>query len=95
MFHPVNHTLVCARLLYTASVCVTHFLSKIEDLNRANGDELRRLKEAAARSDWQRKIALQLTGRCGLCTNGIDYPGDAELRKKRMPVCRNPWKEHQ
>lgn len=46
-------------------------------LNRA---ELSRLEEAAARTDWQREIAVQLMARCGFRADEVTYPGDAELR---------------
>jgi site-specific recombinase XerC len=50
-------------------------------------DELHRLEEAAARSDWQREIALQLMGRCGLRADEVNYPGDAELRWSEKGEC--------
>lgn len=42
-------------------------------------EELRRLEEAAAQADWEREIALQLMGRCGLRADEVNYPGDVEL----------------
>jgi site-specific recombinase XerC len=42
--------------------------------------ELAQLESAAGREDWQREIALQLMGRCGLRADEVNYPGDAELR---------------
>lgn len=52
-----------------------------------NRDELRQLEEAAARSDWQREIALQLMGRCGFRVDEVNYPGDAELRWSEKGEC--------
>lgn len=46
-------------------------------LNRA---EVARLEDAAARTDRQREIALQLMARCGFRADEVTYPGDAELR---------------
>ncbi len=43
-------------------------------------DEIDRLEEAAARSDWERELAIQLMARCGLRASEVSYPGDAELR---------------
>ena len=43
-------------------------------------DELAQLEDAAARTDWEREIAVQLMGRCGLRADEVSYPGDAELR---------------
>ena len=43
-------------------------------------DELTRLEDAAARTDWEREIAVQMMGRCGLRADEVNYPGDAELR---------------
>ena len=43
-------------------------------------DELTQLEDAAARTDWEREIAVQLMGRCGLRADEVNYPGDAELQ---------------
>ena len=43
-------------------------------------DELAQLEDAAARADWEREIAIQLMGRCGLRADEVTYPSDAELR---------------
>jgi integrase len=43
-------------------------------------DELVRLEDAAARSDWEREIAVMLMGRCGFRADEVNYPGDSELR---------------
>jgi len=50
-------------------------------------DELSRLEEAAARSDWEREIAIQLMGRCGLRADEVNYPGDTELRWSEKGDC--------
>jgi integrase len=50
-------------------------------------EELRQLEEAAARADWEREIALQLMGRCGLRVDEVNYPGDAELRWSENGDC--------
>jgi site-specific recombinase XerC len=50
-------------------------------------EELDRLEAAAARSDWEREIALQLMGRCGLRADEVNYPGDAELRWSEKGEC--------
>jgi integrase len=43
-------------------------------------EEVAQLEDAAARADWEREIAIQLMGRCGLRADEVHYPGDAELR---------------
>ncbi|WP_276259906.1 site-specific integrase [Haloglomus litoreum] len=50
-------------------------------------EELDQLEAAAARSDWEREIALQLMGRCGLRADEVAYPGDAELRWSEKGEC--------
>lgn len=43
-------------------------------------DELTRLERAAGAADWEREIAVQLMGRCGLRASEVPYPGDEHLR---------------
>lgn len=43
-------------------------------------DELRQLEKAAASVGWEREVAVQLMGRCGLRADEVAYPGDAERR---------------
>lgn len=44
-------------------------------------DELDRLERAAGDQwGWEREVALQLMGRCGLRADEVNYPGPAELR---------------
>jgi site-specific recombinase XerC len=50
-------------------------------------DELNRLEDAAARKEWEREIALQLMGRCGLRVDEVNYPGDGELRWSEDGEC--------
>jgi len=43
-------------------------------------DELSRLERTAGQWDWEREIAVQLMGRCGLRASEVSYPSDADLR---------------
>lgn len=43
-------------------------------------EEIATLERAAGRSDWQREIAVELMGRCGLRAHEVPYPGGGELR---------------
>lgn len=43
-------------------------------------DELRQLEKAAGEDGWEREIAIQLMGRCGLRASEVDYPSDENLR---------------
>jgi integrase len=43
-------------------------------------DELDGLEERAGRKDWEREIAVQLMGRCGLRASEVPYPADDHLR---------------
>ena len=43
-------------------------------------DELTRLERSAGESGWERKIAVQLMGRCGLRASEVSNPGDDYLR---------------
>ena len=52
-----------------------------------NREELAHLEAAAARTDWQREIAVMLMGRCGLRVDEVNYPGDAELRWSEKGEC--------
>jgi len=42
--------------------------------------EIAELEEAAARKDWEREVAIQLMGRCGLRADEVNYPADRHLR---------------
>ena len=42
--------------------------------------ELDRLEQTAGDRGWEREIALQLMGRCGLRASEVNYPTDAHLR---------------
>jgi len=50
-------------------------------------EELQKLEEVAAQSDWQREVALQLMGRCGLRADEVNYPGDSHLRWSEKGDC--------
>jgi site-specific recombinase XerC len=43
-------------------------------------DELGRLERAAGEDGWEREVALQLMGRCGLRASEVNYPSDEKLR---------------
>jgi len=43
-------------------------------------DELETLERAAGTWDWEREIAMQLLGRCGLRADEVSYPADEHLR---------------
>jgi len=43
-------------------------------------DELDELELIAGASDWEREIAVQLMGRCGLRASKVSYPADEDLR---------------
>ena len=43
-------------------------------------DELVELERAAGADGWEREIAVQLMGRCGLRASEVTYPGDEHLR---------------
>lgn len=43
-------------------------------------EELDLLEREAGRWDWEREIAIELMGRCGLRASEVNYPGDDELR---------------
>lgn len=43
-------------------------------------DELRQLEKVAGEDGWEREIAIQLMGRCGLRASEVDYPSDENLR---------------
>ena len=43
-------------------------------------DELSLLERAAGQWDWEREIAVQLMGRCGLRASEVSYPSDEGLR---------------
>mgnify|MGYP006299952005 FL=1 len=43
-------------------------------------DELSTLERAAGENGWEREIAVQLMGRCGLRASEVSYPGDKHLR---------------
>jgi len=41
--------------------------------------ELDHLERTAGTAEWEREIAMQLMGRCGLRVSEISYPGTEEL----------------
>lgn len=43
-------------------------------------DELTELERFAGEKGWEREIAVQLMGRCGLRASEVSYPGDDHLR---------------
>lgn len=43
-------------------------------------DELAELEREAGAVDWEREIAVQLMGRCGLRASEMSYPADEHLR---------------
>jgi integrase len=43
-------------------------------------DELSTLERSAGKDGWEREIAVQLMGRCGLRASEVSYPGDGHLR---------------
>jgi integrase len=43
-------------------------------------DELSTLERSAGKDGWEREIAVQLMGRCGLRASEVSYPGDDHLR---------------
>ncbi|WP_411964683.1 site-specific integrase [Haloferax sp. YSMS24] len=43
-------------------------------------DELSLLERSAGEDGWEREIAIQLMGRCGLRASEVSYPGDEHLR---------------
>jgi integrase len=50
-------------------------------------DELKRLERTAARADWQRELAVELMGRCGLRAHEVPYPADEHLRWSEDGQC--------
>ncbi|ELY89366.1 site-specific integrase [Natrialba taiwanensis] len=42
--------------------------------------ELDRLERAAGEDGWEREVAIQLMGRCGLRASEVSYPSDSNLR---------------
>lgn len=42
--------------------------------------ELERLERVAGREGWEREVAIQLMGRCGLRASEVPSPSDADLR---------------
>lgn len=53
-----------------------------EDVTRCwlSSDELTLLERFAGEDGWEREIAVQLMGRCGLRASEVSYPGDDHLR---------------
>lgn len=45
-----------------------------------SSDELTRLERTAGQAGWEREVAIQLMGRCGLRASEVSYPGDDHLR---------------
>ncbi|MFC6723167.1 tyrosine-type recombinase/integrase [Halobium palmae] len=43
-------------------------------------DELSSLERSAGEDGWEREIAVELMGRCGLRASEVSYPGDDHLR---------------
>ncbi|WP_136602650.1 site-specific integrase [Salinigranum halophilum] len=43
-------------------------------------DELATLERSAGEDGWEREVAVQLMGRCGLRASEVSYPGDDHLR---------------
>ena len=43
-------------------------------------DELSRLERTAGSDGWEREVAVQLMGRCGLRASEVSYPSDDHLR---------------
>lgn len=43
-------------------------------------EELTQLERTAGEQGWEREIAMQLMGRCGLRASEVSYPGDDDLR---------------
>ena len=43
-------------------------------------EELAHLERTAGAAGWEREIAIQLMGRCGLRVSEVSYPSDQELR---------------
>jgi integrase len=43
-------------------------------------DELSQLERTAGSDGWEREVAVQLMGRCGLRASEVSYPGDDHLR---------------
>ncbi|AUV82897.1 site-specific integrase [Salinigranum rubrum] len=43
-------------------------------------DELTTLERSAGKDGWEREIAVQLMGQCGLRASEVGYPGDHHLR---------------
>ncbi|WP_318567480.1 site-specific integrase [Salinigranum marinum] len=43
-------------------------------------EELTRLERSAGEDGWEREIAVQLMGRCGLRASEVNYPSDGHLR---------------
>ena len=50
-------------------------------------EEIQKLEEVAAQSDWQREVAIQLMGRCGLRADEVNYPSDSHLRWSEKGDC--------
>jgi len=51
-------------------------------------DELARLERAAGDGwTWEREIAIQLMGRCGLRADEVSYPAPTELRWSEDGEC--------
>ena len=43
-------------------------------------DELTQLEQTAGEDGWEREVAVQLMGRCGLRASEVSYPDDSNLR---------------
>ncbi|ELY78241.1 bacterio-opsin activator-like protein [Natrinema pallidum DSM 3751] len=43
-------------------------------------NELDQLERTAGEDGWEREVAIQLMGRCGLRASEVSYPGDSNLR---------------
>lgn len=50
-------------------------------------DELEKLEAAARREDWEREVAVQLMGRCGLRADEVTYPTRECLRWSSSGEC--------
>jgi integrase len=50
-------------------------------------DELDRLEHTAGGAGWEREVAVQLMGRCGLRASEVPYPADEHLRWSEDGEC--------
>ncbi|MFC7188200.1 site-specific integrase [Halorubrum yunnanense] len=50
-------------------------------------DELEKLEAAARREDWEREVAVQLMGRCGLRADEVTYPTRERLQWSSSGEC--------